>query len=191
MYGRCSDSVPGRVLATLAAWQVATGCVAYPGPTDGKPGRDSAYSPDSGHPGLPPLAFEVEWRSEEILVTAEEPTPGWSLGLIAIVRRPADWWLGEDCSTGDIAPDGQHVTYCHELDATRTSIAFGGDASNLEPGTTAIEHDWRRDSAVAFLSPYYQRDPGSGYPTAGYCVVFGEWGGLEHYLGCAEIFREF
>ena len=62
----------------------------------------------------------------------------WWMG-VAVTDPREDIWTGEDCFNGDTL-DGETLLYCHPLNDSRTTLAFGADPLTLTPGEeTALQ----------------------------------------------------
>jgi len=137
------------------------------GTGSGDPGDDE--SSPTGSPSV-----SVSWDSYSLTVSVSGRAGPWRLG-IAETYNCSLCWTGEDCLYG-FTYNGTTRSYCHELEASSTSLAYGGVWTALEPGQTVFDASY--ENRVGF----YLESVAEGD-----CFIWGRE--LAHFegLGCTEL----
>ena len=169
----------------IIASSLITGCVVM---DDGEKREDnenpqsetvtwSSPEEETGAPSFDIPAVAVAWGADAVSIDVSDGG-NWQLGMAETGGSCGDGvpcWTGEDCHLGFIAADGTtYGPYCHTIMDGLLELTYGGDLTDLEPGTTVFQE--------AFLGTVtYVVLPSDGELP---CLAFGDDPDYYAELGC-------
>ena len=156
----------------------ATGCSDKSGDT----GDTSGGGGDGTDGGGGDPSASVSWGGSSVTLNVTDGPGAYWFGM-AETGASDDPWTGEDCLYGYTLGDGTNLSYCHDAgDGGDTTLSYGGDAMNLQAGTTVFTSS-SYDGSVAY---YLESDPDFG--GTGECWAWGNGAGSYYSeLGCGSI----
>ena len=138
---------------------------------------------DTGELGtVDPIEVSVTWGAESVTVQVAGGG-SWQLGMAETggsCGASVPCWTGEDCHRGYTAADGTSLgPYCHAVADGRVALAYGGDLTDLEEGTTVFQEAFQ--GTVTYVLTSNDED--------GPCLVFGDKPDYYDSLGCSTLAR--
>jgi len=132
---------------------------------------------DTGEESFDVPSVSVSWGTESVVVDVSDGG-NWQLGMAETggsCGAGVPCWTGEDCHLGYEAADGTvYGPYCHGISDGLLELSYGGNLTDLEPGTTVFQE--------AFLGTVtYVVMPSDGELP---CLAFGDDPDYYAELGC-------
>ena len=158
------DSGDGYSTTTSTGWE-----------TTGTGGTGTGGTTTTG--GAPTAS--VTWGASSVDIDVAGGPGAYWFG-IAETADCDDCWTGEDCVYG-YSYGGTTFAYCHDGGDTGTSLAYGGDATQLAAGTTVFGSDDFDGKVTYYLES--DRDFGGD----GSCYVWGADNSYYDGLGCDQL----
>lgn len=136
---------------------------------------------DTGELGtVDPIEVSVTWGNEAVTVEVDDGG-NWQLGMAETggsCGADVPCWTGEDCHLGYTASDGSSFgPYCHTVADGRVELAYGGDLTALEAGTTVFQPAFQGTVTYVLISNDEDRP----------CLVFGDDPDYFESLDCSTL----
>lgn len=92
----------------------------------------------------------VSWGGSSVDIEVSSGT--WYFGM-AETACGSDCWTGEDCLYGYTLDSGDVLgPYCHDI-GSGDSLSYGGDPTNLQPGSTVFSSSFEGSVTYVLLDP--------------------------------------
>lgn len=178
--------LPAALVAVLAAGCVIVDDEKQDSGSGGSSGTTWGLSSsgDSGEAGTTATTGDgsgptvtVEWGAESLSVSVSDGGD-WQLGMAETggsCGGAVDCWTGEDCHLGYTSDGATVGPWCHGVTAGTVSLAYGGDPTSLEAGTTVFAEGFKGTVTYLLLA------------ADGSCWVFGDDTDYYDALGCGEL----
>ena len=140
----------------------------------------SSPADDTGSESLDLPSVSVSWGVESVMIDVAGGG-SWQLGLAETggsCGADVPCWTGEDCHLGYVATDGTaYGPYCHTISEGLLELTYGGNLTDLAPGTTVFQE------AFAETVSYVVLPLDGSLP----CLTFGDDPDYFAGLDCVEL----